>query len=275
MTDRRTTQATRTTQTARDAYDGSVVARAMKRAGGNPHLKGHIHEVLHTDRSNLRNAFNGGATRMTASPTAKAVDVVTMRGGKIVAREQLKDATSPASLNKLVKQVRQGKYRGAKLMGTEETAAKVNARFAKEGIKRRMGSTGISTEETTRLAQQAGARGSGSLRTAAWSGAKSAGAAGAVTGAVFEGFGALVDYSDGQIDGAQAAGRVAKGAAKGGATGAASGAAATVAGAGAASLATTLGLGATGTAVMTVGAPIVAALAVGYVATSVWDWCFD
>ena len=67
---------------AKTAYESSVIARAVQRAGSNPHLKGHIHEILIQDSRNVRNLFNGARTELTKSTTASTVDLVTMRGGK-------------------------------------------------------------------------------------------------------------------------------------------------------------------------------------------------
>ena len=64
---------------AKTAYESSVIARAMQRAGANPHLKGHIHEVLIKDARNARHllSMNGATTEMTKSTTAGTVDLVT------------------------------------------------------------------------------------------------------------------------------------------------------------------------------------------------------
>ena len=40
---------------SKTVYEGGVIARAMNRAGHNPHLKGYIHEVLVKDARNVRN----------------------------------------------------------------------------------------------------------------------------------------------------------------------------------------------------------------------------
>ena len=63
---------------AKTAYESSVIARAMQRAGNNPHLKGHIHEVLIQDARNVRNllSMNGASTQLTKSTTAGTVDLV-------------------------------------------------------------------------------------------------------------------------------------------------------------------------------------------------------
>lgn len=67
----KTVTASIATQTA---YEGSVITRAMERAGNNPHLKGHIHEIQVKDARNLKNVFNGVHTELTKSTTSQCVD---------------------------------------------------------------------------------------------------------------------------------------------------------------------------------------------------------
>ena len=256
---------------AKTAYEGSVIARAMQRAGNNPHLKGHIHEVLIQDSRNVRNLFNGARTELTKSTTASTVDLVTMRGGKVIERIQVKDVTSQSGINKLVKQCADGKYRSAKLIGSEESTQLFNKAAEKAGISKRMTSSGVSSKTSTSLAQRAGAAGSGTLGSAMAQAARSGGAAGAVIGAGVEAVRSVVDWSNGDADGLEVAGRVTKAAAKGGVSGAAAGAAATAAGAGAAAAVTALGVTGGAAVVATVGAPLLVAVGVGYVASEVFD----
>ena len=256
---------------AKTAYEGSVIARAMQRAGNNPHLKGHIHEILIQDSRNVRNLFNGARTELTKSTTASTVDLVTMRGGKVIERIQVKDVTSQSGINKLVKQCADGKYRSAKLIGSEESTQLFNKAAEKAGISKRMTSSGVSSKTSTSLAQRAGAAGSGTLGSAMAQAARSGGAAGAVIGAGVEAVRSVVDWSNGDADGLEVAGRVTKAAAKGGVSGAAAGAAATAAGAGAAAAVTALGVTGGAAVVATVGAPLLVAVGVGYVASEVFD----
>ena len=262
---------------AKTAYEGSVIARAMQRAGNNPHLKGHIHEVLIQDARNARNllGMNGASTHLTKSTTAGTVDLVTMRGGKVIERIQVKDVTSSSGINKLVKQCADGKYRSAKLIGSEESTQLFNKAAEKAGISKRMSSSGVSTKNTTNLAQRAGATGSGSLGSAMGQAARSGGAAGAAIGAGVEAVRGIYDLYNGNADALEVTGRVAKAGAKGGVSGAAAGAAATAAGAGAAAAVTALGVTGGAAVAATVGAPLVAAVAVGYVASEVFDGVCD
>ena len=256
---------------AKTAYESSVIARAVQRAGNNPHLKGHIHEILIQDSRNVRNLFNGARTELTKSTTASTVDLVTMRGGKVIERIQVKDVTSRSGINKLVKQCADGKYRSAKLIGSEESTQLFNKAAEKAGISKRMTSSGVSSKTSTSLAQRAGAAGSGTLGSAMAQAARSGGAAGAVISAGVEAVRSVVDWSNGDADGLEVAGRVTKAAAKGGVSGAAAGAAATAAGAGAAAAVTALGVTGGAAVVATVGAPLLVAVGVGYVASEVFD----
>ena len=262
---------------AKTAYESSVIARAMQRAGNNPHLKGHIHEVLIQDARNVRNllSMNGASTQLTKSTTAGTVDLVTTRGGKVIERLQVKDVTSNSGINKLVRQCADGKYRSAKLIGSDETAQMFNKAAEKAGISKRMSSSGVSSKTSTSLAQRAGAAGSGTLGSAMAQAARSGGAAGAVIGAGVEAVRGVVDWSNGDADGLEVAGRVTKAAAKGGVSGAAAGAAATAAGAGAAAAVTALGVTGSAAVVATVGAPLLMAVGVGYVASEVFDGVCD
>lgn len=256
------------------AYEGTVITRAIGRAGRNPHLKGHIHEIMTKDARNLKNVFNGQHTELTKSTTANVVDLVTTKCGKVAERLQLKDTLSPSSVNKLVRQVADGKYRTTQLVGTDETTKIANAAFEKAGLSKRMVSSGTSSNTTTSLAQRAGASGSGTLSSAVGQAAKSGGAIGAAVGAGCEAISSISDLIDGKRDAVEVVGSVAKAGAKGYATGAAAGAAATAGGAVAASGLAAIGAGATLTAVSTVAAPIAAAVVVGYAVSKVFDWFF-
>ncbi|WP_240098334.1 hypothetical protein [Thermomonas flagellata] len=258
----------------KNGYEQSVIARALGRAGANPHLKGHIHEILVQDMKNVRNLMsaNGATTQLTQSATAKTVDLVTIKGGKVIERIQVKDVTSRPGIDKLVKRCAEGKYRSVQLMGSEETTRAFNAAAEKAGISKRMTSTGVSSKSTESMAQRAGATGSGSLGSAIGQAAKAGGVAGAVVGGGVELVRGCIDLIDGTAEVEEVAGRVVKASAKGGASGAAAGAAATAAGAGAAAAVSALGVTGAVATVATVGAPLVA---VGYLACEAFDAVCD
>lgn len=262
---------------SKTAYEGTVIARAMERAGHNPHLKGHIHEVLVKDARNARNllTMNGASTELTKSTTAGTVDLVTTKGGKVIERLQVKDVTSQAGIDKLVKQCADGKYRSAQLVGSEESAQAFNKAAEKAGISKRMTNTGVSSRSTESLAQRAGATGSGSLGSAMGQAAKAGGAAGAIIGGGVAAVKGCIDLIDGRADAAEVAGTVVKASAKGGVSGAAAGAAATATGAGAVAAVSALGVTGMAATAVTIGAPLAVAVGVGYVASEIFDWIFD
>lgn len=259
------------------SYEASIIARAVGRAGANPHLKGHIHEILVQDSRNARNllTMNGASTSLTKSTTAGTVDLVTTKGGKVIERLQVKDVTSKAGIDKLVKQCADGKYRSAQLVGSEESAQAFNKAAEKAGITKRMTSTGVSSKSTESLAQRAGATGSGTLGSAMGQAAKAGGAAGAIIGGGIAAVKGCIDLANGEADAVEVAGTVVKASAKGGVSGAAAGAAATAAGAGAVAAVSAIGMTGMAATACTVGAPIVAAVAVGYAASEAFDWFCD
>ena len=258
-------------------YEASVIARAVGRAGANPQLKGHIHEILVQDSRNVRNllTMNGASTSLTKSTTAGTVDLVTTKGGKVIERIQVKDVTSKAGIDKLVKQCTDGKYRSAQLVGSEESAKAFNKAAEKAGISKRMSSTGVSSKSTESLAQRAGATGSGSLGSAMSQAAKAGGVAGAIIGGGVAAVKGCIDLANGEADVVEVAGTLVKASAKGGVSGAAAGAAATATGAGAVAAVSALGITGMAATAVTVGAPLAVAVGVGYVASEIFDWIFD
>lgn len=262
---------------AKTGYEGTVITRAVGRAGANPHLKGHIHEILVKDARNARNllTMNGASTELTRSTTAGTVDLVTTRGSKVIERIQVKDVTSQSGIDKLVNQCADGKYRSAQLVGSEESAQAFNKAAEKAGISKRMTSTGVSSKSTESLAQRAGATGSGSLGSAMGQAAKAGGAAGAIIGGGVAAVKGCIDLIEGRADAAEVAGKVVKASAKGGVSGATAGAAATAAGAGTVAVVSALGITGMTAAAVTFTAPLAVAVGVGYAASEIFDWLFD
>ncbi len=262
---------------AKTSYEGSVIVRAMARAGRNPHLKGHVQEILVQDMRNARNLIqlNGATTQLTKSTTAGTVDLVTVKGGRVMERIQVKDVTSQSGINKLVKQCTEGKYRSARLVGSEETAEAFNKAAQKAGVSKRMTSSGVSTKTTESLAQRAGATGSGTLWSAVGDAAWSGGVTGALVGGGWSAIKSGIDLLEGRKELHEAAGEVAKSTAKGGIVGSSSGAAASLAGVGTATLISTIGLTGTAATAFTIGLPVTAAIGVGYLAAKLFDGIFD
>jgi hypothetical protein len=212
---------------ARHAYETSVTSRALQRAGNNPQLKGIVHEVMVADKMNasLGRILSGQKTAMTKSATAGTVDLVTTQAGKVVERLQLKDVLSDGQVRKVAREIAGGKYHSAQILGTTESAAKLNNALARTKSAKQVLDSGISSETTTRLAWQAGARGSGSLAATAKNAALVGGKGGAVVGAGIEAVSGLVDLIDGKRDLAEVTVDVGVAAAKGYVVGAVSSAA--------------------------------------------------
>lgn len=261
---------------AKHGYEATVKARALARAGANPHLNGHILEIMGADQTNLNpvNWVRGVSEKLTSSTTATTVDSVVMKGGRVVSRIQYKD--TPRGLADTIRRVKAGQYRTATLRGTTETAKKFNEAAKRAGIAKRMHDTGISGRTTKALGRACGSCKSVPLsRAVAWS-ARSGGIWG---GALSGGISAVSNISavcNGEKDGWEAAGCIVKDSAGGVLSGAGSAAAATATGAAVA--AGVAGTAIAGTALGTaciVGAPVVAAIGVGCLISKAWNALWD
>lgn len=259
----------------RGAYETKVGVEAVLRSGGkNPQLKGVVHEVLYRDSITMspQNLATGAKGVLSKSCTAVRDDVLTMQGGRVIGRAQLKDTVD--SIGKTVQQAASGKYAGTKLMGTKETVKAYNnavSRLAGKGtqVTQKMTSTGISSADTSRIAAQTIG---GSVKVASLArAAVSSGAAGAVVSGGIEVVSSGIKLATGEIDGEEFVGNVAKEAVGGGLAAAGGSAAATVAAAGAATV-----LAATTAPLWVPGAiGLGAAVAVGSAIKGVWDLLFD
>jgi len=195
-------------QGAREIYEGKAVLEAVKRAGKNKNLHGHVHEILIKDGINLnpRNLVTGTRAALTKSPTAKTVDIVVSRGAKTVGRLQAKDTAS--SIAHTAKQISGGQYRSAALVGTKETKKAYDATKAAAGAAKTMKSSGISSNDTTRMASKVLGKAPTARSLAGV--AKTSGAVGAVLSAGVEAVSSYKDYKNGSLTGGQYATRVAK-----------------------------------------------------------------
>lgn len=261
---------------AKHGYEATVKARALARAGANSHLNGHILEIMGADKTNLNpvNWFHGVSERLSSSSTASTVDSVVMKGGKVIGRVQYKD--TPKGIADTIRRVKAGQYRTATLRGTTETAKKFNAMAEKAGISKRMHDTGISGRTTKALGRACGSCKEVPLSTATRWAAKSGGIWG---GAISGGISAVSNVAaviNGEKDGWEAAGCVAKDTAGGALSGAGAAAAATATGgAVAAGIAGTALAGtALGTACV-VAAPVAVAIGVGYGISKLWSAIWD
>ena len=269
---------------ASNVYEASVGMRALNRAGQNPQMKGIVQEIMYCDKynTNMGNILNGHHMDLTKSTTAHMKDVIAKNSaGKVVGHAQLKDTISNAGVRKTVQQIKSGHYSKTRVIGTEETAAKVNKVLEKCGVKQRVESSGISSKTTSRIADKT----LGKMPTISTmsSAAKAGGVTGAAVGAGMEAISSIGDWLEGDKSAGEAAADVAVAGVKGGVTGAVSGviasAAADVAGSAiAAATATTVRSAVAGTAVgaaAIAAALVVAAVAAPMVVFGLLDSLFD
>lgn len=269
---------------ASNVYEASVGMRALNRAGQNPQMKGIVQEIMYCDKynTNMGNILNGHHMDLTKSTTAHMKDVIAKNSaGKVVGHAQLKDTISNAGVRKTVQQIKSGHYSKTRVIGTEETAAKVNKVLEKCGVKQRVESSGISSKTTSRIADKT----LGKMPTISTlpSAAKAGGVTGAAVGAGMEAISSIGDWLEGDKSAGEAAADVAVAGVKGGVTGAVSGvigsaAAGATGSAIAAATATTVGSAVAGTAVgaaAIAAAPVVAAVAAPMVVFGLLGSLFD
>lgn len=269
---------------ASNVYEASVGMRALNRAGQNPQLRGIVHEILYCDQynTNMGNILNGHHMDLTKSTTAHMKDVIAKNSaGKVVGHAQLKDTISNAGVRKTVQQIESGHYSKTRVIGTEETAAKVNKVLEKYGVKQRVESSGISSKTTSRIADKT----LGKMPTISTmsSAARAGGVTGAAVGAGMEAISSIGDLLEGDKSAGEAAVDVAVAGVKGGVTGAVSGAigsaAAGVTGSAiTAATTTTVGSAVAGTAVgaaAIAAAPVVAAVAAPMIVFGLLGSLFD
>ncbi|WP_302550608.1 hypothetical protein [uncultured Dialister sp.] len=233
-------------------------------------MKGIVQEIMYCDKynTNMGNILNGRHMDLTKSTTAHMKDVIAKdSAGRVVSHAQLKDTISNAGVRKTVQQIKSGHYSKTRVIGTEETAAKVNKVLEKYGVKQRVESSGISSKTTSRIADKT----LGKMPTISTlsSAAKAGGVTGAAVGAGMEAISSIGDWLEDDKSAGEAAADVAVAGVKGGVTGAVSGvigsaAAGATGSAIAAATATTVGSAVAGTAVgaaAIAAAPVVAAVA--------------
>ncbi|QLA19335.1 hypothetical protein [Desulfolutivibrio sulfoxidireducens] len=140
---------------SRELYLDTVAQEALERSGKCPHLKGTVLEILYRDKLNMDigNRLAGNTTRLTKNTKSIGPDLVTLNDGKVVGRYQLKDSTSSGGISQLGKRLKNGQYRMDTLAGTVETKAKYDSVNPSTKL---MQSTGISSETTARVADNAG-----------------------------------------------------------------------------------------------------------------------
>ncbi len=279
-----------TSSAAQSTYEAKVIAESVERVGGCPQIKGTIHEIIFRDSINC-NPFrlaNGETARLVSDTTAKSVDLVVMKGGRVVERIQLKDAAK--SVDDLIRQINSGQYASSRIKVTPETLEALQGHLGKLCGSKSIESSGISSGYTEHLGRRAGAKaypGAGSvtvgLKSACMNAAKSGGVMGGSVGVGIAVVGGAMDLIEGRKD----VGEVAMDVAKGGAVGVASGAAASVAATTTGALAggaiatgvATAGLTGVAATVAVAAAPVIVAAAVGYfvadVVNDIWSSIFD
>lgn len=266
-----------TTAVVREAGETKIGLEAYARGGRNPNLKGIVHEVAVKDLYNAspERLVDGTKAVLSKSSTAIRDDVLIMKEGSVVGRMQLKDTAQ--SIQKTISQVKDGHYVGTALKGTPETVEAYNQAIqsaAKSGVKitQKMSSTGVSSSDTARIAAKTIGSGAGKLTaTAVGKVAATSGVAGAAISGGIEVVSSAIKFADGEIDGGEFVGNVAKETVGGGLSAAGGSVAATAAATGAATL-----LAATAAPVWVPAAVGVgAAVAVGSAIKGLWDCIFD
>jgi len=186
---------------------------AVKRAGRGDQLKGIVHEVIHCEKKNIASMLRGAGERckLTQKSNAVVVDTVTVKNGKVISREQLKDLVSKSGIDKAAKRIRNGEYRSAKIVATTESVEKLAAKAGGKKIH----SSGISSKTTTRIADNKGANvRSRNLLASNMTDIGHQAAGSAVTTALLSAAGECIDsygdYRKGRIGHSQYAGRIAR-----------------------------------------------------------------
>lgn len=257
-----------TVATAREGMEAKIGIEAFRRAGHSKNLKGVVHEVMAKDcyNANPKRILDGTKAQLTKSTTAVRDDIVIMKDGSVVGRWQLKDTAK--SINQTIRQVKDGHYAGTMLKGTEETA-KAYGEAVKNGaqVTQKMGSTGIFSADTARIATKTIGTAAGKLTGQALGRlAASSGAVGAVISGGVEVIGSARKLAKGQISAKEFTVSVARETAGGGLSAAGGSLAATAVATGVATVA-----GASAPVWVPAAVGIGAAVAVGSAVKAGWD----
>lgn len=196
----------------KEGYDAKVGHEAIKRVGRNINLKGIIHEIRFKDSFNFnpKNILTGSRAYLTKSTTSVRDDIVIKRAQHVIKRFQLKD--TPASIQKTMKQVLDGKYARTTLIGTKETQKAYYGEVAKKtakgaGVPKEMGSSRVSSLDTECVANKM----LGKLPSAKMLGSafKSAFLIGAMFSAGTEAVSSYKDFKNSKITGSEYTGKIA------------------------------------------------------------------
>jgi hypothetical protein len=255
-------------------YEGKVVWQALRRAGANFNLKGHIHELLVRDRFNANPArlLDRKAALLVKNPTARAVDLIITRSGKVIHRLQLKD--TPGSIRRVLQHIRKGRYSSVQVVGTRETVAEFEKAAGSFKTLKVMKPSGFSSRYTSSLARRAGAAGSGTIPRVLATAARTGGLWGAIICGGIALLQAVYKLATGKIKFREACSTVARETAGGAVCGATAGVAGTAAGVGIAALLAAIGLSGLLATVIVVVFPLIVAVVVGVLIKDVWDRLF-
>lgn len=133
----------------KETLEGYLGEMAFCRAGNNPQLHGHVHEVMYRMLYNINpvNVVRGSHMELTKSHTATVKDVIAMVGRKVSGHAQLKDCSSYSGLRDVVKRINRGQYMKTRIVCTEETVKGLAGK-----ARQKVYSSGISTKTTHRIA---------------------------------------------------------------------------------------------------------------------------
>lgn len=153
------TAAVATALLVEDMYESSVIVRMADRAGASTATgaKGIAFEVICSDIQNIFCNLKAGLKTTLSKNSADAVAdlVTTNKKGDVIQLIQCKDGTSKSQVEKVINQVRSGKYADAKLIGTKEFTASFNEKVAKEGLSQFCTDSKVSTKLTSKIADKA------------------------------------------------------------------------------------------------------------------------
>lgn len=257
---------------AHEAYLTTVKTRAVNRAGNCNNINGHILEVMNGDKTNL-NPFNGLQEKMVKSPVAKSVDAVVMKDNKIVQRVQYKDTAE--SISDTIRKVKSGQYNSTTIKGTTETANKFNEYAQKNGLNKRIGDTGISSDTTKMLAKGVGQAKQFSMLKAVKAATKIGAASGAAVTGIVSTATNVIEVSVGEKTAKEAVRDVALDTTGGAIAGASATAVSTLVGPAVATGVAAVGLTGAAATCVTVAAPVAVAAVTAVGVSYAWDKVCD
>lgn len=147
-----------TADAASGALDTAVLYQMEGRAGASTPTgaKGIAFEILYKFRYNLQHLFDGTKAILSPSSTDPEADVLIVDKVKNVLQSiQCKDGTSPTQIKNTLERSINGQYSTAKMVGTTEFTEAYNSKAAMEGVAKLAEDSGISTKETSRIANKA------------------------------------------------------------------------------------------------------------------------